>query len=357
MKLLHVPTVRSVFFAATNKDLPATDTTRALLYAMSFAATTTISRERTLSQFGIEQLSLLRHFMHQMDQSLMKAKFLIYPDLQTLQSLVIYLTALRTHDIGRPAWVLVGIAIRLAESLGLHRDGSRLGLSPFDTEMRYRLWWQLSALDYSAPEDHGFDSTILDRKQPLRLPLNINDADLSPEMSTLPDSKHDWTEMTFTIANFDVCQSLCQSLRQAVAVTTLKDTQTKEKSLQDAEQNIFQKWFRFADLKIPICAAAEAMFRLSVMKSRFNLALQSWLHKRENRSTATSRYHQFPQSIFLMGVDLLEYGYLLQSGKLFQEFAWFFRRHPELYALFLVLHCLKDDPQKLDAERAWKAVD
>ncbi|OJD30031.1 c6 transcription [Diplodia corticola] len=352
MKLLHIPTAQPLLLDAAKNTRSTGDTTVALLYAVSFAATASVTEEETMTQFGLSRLSLLRQLMYQMDQSLMKAKFLIYPNLQTLQSIVIYLTALRTHDTGRPVWVLVGMAIRLAESLGLHRDGSRLGLSPFETEMRCRLWWQLSALDSSAPEDYGLDSTIFDRRQPHRLPLNVDDADLSPEMTSLPASKESWTEMTFTITNFDICRTL----REATAAVWLKDGQAKGKAIQDAEHSISSRWLRFSERDKPVCQAAEAMLHLSILKSRFNLALQSWLPSREAKSSATSRYQQLPQAIFATAVDVLEGGYMLQSGTLFPEFAWFFRRHPELYALFLVLHCLRDDPERPEADRAWKSV-
>ena len=34
--------------------------------------------------------------------------------------------------------------------MGLHRDGSKLGLKPYDTEMRRRCWWQIVVLDECA---------------------------------------------------------------------------------------------------------------------------------------------------------------------------------------------------------------
>jgi hypothetical protein len=42
---------------------------------------------------------------------------------------------------------LTGLAIRIAHSLGLHRDGTNFDVSPFDTEMRRRCWWQICVLD------------------------------------------------------------------------------------------------------------------------------------------------------------------------------------------------------------------
>lgn len=44
-------------------------------------------------------------------------------------------------------WTLLGVAVRIGQGLGLHRDGTSLGLSPFEIEMRRRLWWNIVVLD------------------------------------------------------------------------------------------------------------------------------------------------------------------------------------------------------------------
>jgi hypothetical protein len=47
---------------------------------------------------------------------------------------------------------MTGVAVRLGQTMGLHRDGITLGLSPFETEMRRRLWWHLVHLDFRAAD-------------------------------------------------------------------------------------------------------------------------------------------------------------------------------------------------------------
>ena len=95
-----------------------------------------------------------------LDALLTVAHLVARPDILFLQALAIYVTYLRVHEAGRRVWVLNGLAIRLAQSMGLYRDGVHLRLAPFDTEMRLRLWWYLYVLDSRAPEDQGLQSTI-----------------------------------------------------------------------------------------------------------------------------------------------------------------------------------------------------
>jgi hypothetical protein len=48
---------------------------------------------------------------------------------------------------------MVAVVVRLAHMLSLHRDGQGLQFTPFEAEMRRRLWWQVVLLDMRASED------------------------------------------------------------------------------------------------------------------------------------------------------------------------------------------------------------
>ncbi|KAK7457617.1 hypothetical protein Landi51_01750 [Colletotrichum acutatum] len=350
MKILHIPTIQPVMLGVAAKPQGADHTTLALLYATAFAAITSMSSTEVATQLGTERLVLLRHFMREIDGAFTSAQFLLYPNVQGLKALAIYLTALRTFDTGRTIWTLTGLAIRIAESLGVHEDGSRLGLGPFETEMRCRLWWHLTALDATAPESHGFNNTMADRGKIFRLPLNVTDTELWPQMDKAPTGRDEWTETTFSIMNLD----LCRNLRHAVSAVGAADEQTREAKIQQTESSMAHRWLRFAPNNNDVCRAAESLLRISVSKARFILMLQAWLSApMENEY----RYRYLPHSLFTNAIELLEQGYLLQSGKLFPGYAWFYKQHPQLYALFLTLRTLVDSPERREAKRAWIAVD
>jgi hypothetical protein len=89
--------------------------------------------------------------------------------------------------------------------LGLHRDGERLGLSQFQSEIRRRLWWHFLTQDGRAGEDYGLENTkgISD----VTLPLNVDDADLYSGMKELPTAKRGWTPITFSLININLVRS------------------------------------------------------------------------------------------------------------------------------------------------------
>ncbi|KAF4777102.1 hypothetical protein HER10_EVM0011535 [Colletotrichum scovillei] len=328
IKILHIPTIQPVMLGVAAKPQGADNITHALLYTTAFAATTRTEGSGNLLSTTIP----VPQFIH-------------YALLITHTQ-----TALRTFDTGRTIWTLTGLAIRIAESLGVHEDGSRLGLGPFETEMRCRLWWHLTALDATAPESHGFNNTMADRGKIFRLPLNVNDTELWPQMDNAPTGRDEWTETTFSIMNLD----LCRNLRHAVSAVGAADEQTREAKIQQTESSMAHRWLRFAPKNSDVCRAAESLLRISVAKARFILMLQAWLSAPMEQEC---RYRYLPHSLFTTAIELLEQGYLLQSGKLFPGYAWFYQQHPQLYALFLTLRTLVDSPERGEAERAWLAVD
>lgn len=62
--------------------------------------------------------------------------------------------------------------------MGLHRDGELLGLKPFETEMRRRLWWQIILVDAKYAMLSGLSHTLLPRGWDTKEPKNISDEDL-----------------------------------------------------------------------------------------------------------------------------------------------------------------------------------
>jgi hypothetical protein len=101
------------------------------------------------------------------------------------------------------AWILNGVVLRIAQKMGLHRDGEFLGLSPFESEMRRRVWWQILLLDTISALTSGLGQSLLPRVWDAKKPLNIDDTDLFPSMSTL-QPKDGPTDMVFVLIHYDV---------------------------------------------------------------------------------------------------------------------------------------------------------
>jgi len=89
--------------------------------------------------------------------------------------------------------------IRIAQKLGLHRDGEKLGLSPFETEIRRRLWWQLVILDFKCAMMSGLGHSMLTKTGDVQLPKNLNDSDMDPSATEPFQDREGPTEMIWCL--------------------------------------------------------------------------------------------------------------------------------------------------------------
>ncbi|KAG8721982.1 hypothetical protein FRC08_008078 [Ceratobasidium sp. 394] len=98
-------------------------------------------------------------------------------------------------------WSQLGAAVRTAHALGLHRDGAKLGLDPFQSEYRRRIWSYLYHADRTHALLLGRPHSIQDDYTDTLPPLNIEDAELllAPTAPLRPHPLSQPTHMTFVI--------------------------------------------------------------------------------------------------------------------------------------------------------------
>lgn len=129
---------------------------------------------------------LMSRYQSAVIQALVNASWLKTTAMSILQAYTLFLIALRTQIDSHTFWILTGIAIRLAQRMGLHRDGESLGLPPFEVQMRRRLFWQLLPLDGYAGRTSGTGISISPNSWDTKQPLNINDDQIFPGMAQPP---------------------------------------------------------------------------------------------------------------------------------------------------------------------------
>ncbi|KAH9890142.1 hypothetical protein F4778DRAFT_785304 [Xylariomycetidae sp. FL2044] len=230
-KFLHIPTDKVKIYSVINDPPEASFEDLALGFAVYFAATATIEEAEVRVVLGRDKDELLSSLKLGIEQAFAHGDFLDRPTLTGLQALAIYLTALRIKNRGKGMWILNGLAVRMAQSLGLHRDGKHLGLPPFQAEMRRRLWWHLVARDNRSGEDFGLENTNgRSFTYDVDLPLNVEDTDLHPDMSALPPERPGFTSMTFTLGNLEIARAMSRLSDLFLSATTTTTTTSSSSS-------------------------------------------------------------------------------------------------------------------------------
>ncbi|EGY23110.1 uncharacterized protein VDAG_04548 [Verticillium dahliae VdLs.17] len=113
-------------------------------------------------------------------------------------------------------WILHGLIVNIAYSLGLHIDGEGTGLSPFDFVMRSRLWRQvvLVELEVKHTVAAGVGTFLMRKLSNTKLPSNLDDRELDPHMVTLPQSHNRPTDMSFCLTAYERCFWMAGKLQQ-----------------------------------------------------------------------------------------------------------------------------------------------
>lgn len=99
-------------------------------------------------------------------------------------------------------YVLLGVCVRLMLKVGLHRDPSKLpNISPFDAEMRRRMWSLAITVDLLVSFHVGLPSIIQGIESDTALPQNIVDEDFDENCAELPPPRlpTEYTNLSYPI--------------------------------------------------------------------------------------------------------------------------------------------------------------
>ncbi|KAK2839261.1 hypothetical protein FQN49_006316, partial [Arthroderma sp. PD_2] len=160
---------------------PAIHTFKPLALAIFYSAINSLSAEDVQIRFAADKATLMARFQREVEHGLSKEGFLTTPRIEVLQAFVLLLTCQSREDDMSRTWTLLGLAIRIALSQGLHRDPSLFPSNNMDVvqvEARRRLWHQICHLDFRSAESRGQEPTIADEDYTTLLPRNVSDEDL-----------------------------------------------------------------------------------------------------------------------------------------------------------------------------------
>ncbi|KAF4440981.1 hypothetical protein FACUT_3010 [Fusarium acutatum] len=347
LKLTHIPTDEVRVYSTIDDPNSAKFDDLAFCYSIYFAAAVSLEESPLLF---LDKSTELQRFKMGIEQAFAHGDFFNRPTLTGLRALAIYLSAIRVHNRGKSVWILNGLVIRVAQSLGLHKDGTQLGLPPFESELRRRLWWHIITRDSRSGEDFGLeDPNDLISTSYVKLPLNINDADIFPETEELPVERIEWTGMTFSLINVDLAKAM-EKLKAGNASAATLRKEWRDKTLREVHTRV--------RTRLEKCNPITPHQRLTVHCTDYLLRKldfvtnQQWLllQKRE------ANYSVLKEETLVAALDILE-ARTAGDDPFLAQFAWAKKVHPQYHVTLYVLWYLCIKPQGPHIERAWSAID
>ncbi|WYZ38654.1 hypothetical protein EsH8_III_000568 [Colletotrichum jinshuiense] len=147
-------------------------------------------------------------------------KYSTQPSFTTVAPFILYVEA--EFIISRAAqmncYVMSSVCLRLLLKMGLHRDPSKLAsISPFEGEMRRRMWYMAVQLDLLVSFHMGLPSMLNGIDSDCELPRHLVDEDFDEDTAELPTPRPatDYTEMTYPINKSAMMLVFGQVARQA----------------------------------------------------------------------------------------------------------------------------------------------
>jgi len=219
---------------------------------------------------------------------------------------------------------MMGLVIRNAEKLGLHRDGTALGLSPIEIEERRRLWWQLQQTDLALAIRSGSTPLSLTADWDTKIPLNIEDSDLVAGMKEPPKERRGITSMSYCLW---VCWVLDQQRNFFGAEKghlglswssnkTLSHT-VKQSLIEQLEEGLNKNFIQYCDPIKPLDTLVLLLARSFICVMRL-LTLHPMAYSGPTSGNADRPNEQLLQAC----MQALEYSIAAHSQPSIEQFLW-----------------------------------
>ncbi|KAL9032623.1 MAG: hypothetical protein Q9214_007889, partial [Letrouitia sp. 1 TL-2023] len=249
------------------------------------------------------------------------------------------------------------VAVRIAQRMGLHQDEEKLGLPPFDVQMRRRLFYKLTLLECVASKELDIGMSIVPDTFDAQRPLNINDDQIWPGMTETPEEQQGATEMTFCL----VCSyvekffSRVGKAMESVRFRQFKDYNEVEPVISEAESEVEEKYIRYCDIISPLHFLTTVIARTAITAVRLQIRLPKI---RNQTATDVERRELFQLSQKIIDTDTAVYAYTSLKKYLWYRRTFFFL-WGSWHSLILILTTLRksDVLSPAETDAAWRRLE
>jgi hypothetical protein len=353
-KIVHRPTMEAqyaLFWSSIASGSEPIPSLQAILFAAMFSAAVSLTNEQAMQRLGTTKAALVDSLRSGTEMALSKANFLRTTKVDTMQAFVMYLIPLVRAEVSRAHSALVGTAIRLAECMGLHRDGSHYSMTPIEIHVRRMVWHQLCFLDQRTCEATGPRPQIRKEDYDTKLPANVNDLDfINPNGST--EDRPYWTDNTLFRIRAECMEIRRQVWFDIMALDKKKKTLTSVLvRVQKFRNSLESRYFPMLDEKNPLQVFAKHVMALGV-NGLYIQVLHRYLF-----STTTKMPDRLRQVLIEAGLSQMENAIALETTPSLAPWSWYKGAFNQYHSALLLMVEVYAYPMRKDAPRIWKCLD
>jgi hypothetical protein len=250
-----------------------------------------------------------------------------------VEALLLHLVAswLRAKASDTNLWFFMGKVVQLAICKGYHRDSTKvpaLGISPFEGEMRRRVWLSLYQFEALMSFQLGLPSMVPTDCCDTALPSNLNQTDFYPGISELPPPRplSESTAILYSIVKSSVMDRFKKVVKhtRSLVPAPYEETVLLDAEVRDAYENI-PDIFKYKSLTSfivddPSIIMGRTTLELLHLKSVIVLHRHHLTHRNDNR-------FQFSRGSCLAAAERIlqrqtEMHQVTQPGGQFHDMKW-----------------------------------
>jgi hypothetical protein len=361
-KVVHVPTLQPAIEKAASNTRTVPRSFEALMFAIYSMAVMSLTDDECRERLCEARKTLLTRYLSATKVALSRANFMGTASFIVLQALLVYI--LTVQYIYKPCmvWSLSGVAIRVAQRMGLDQDGVYLGLPAFETEMRRRIWWLLRLHDCRTAELCGlakFRDMDTDAES-TKWPSNVNDDQLYPGMNSLPAETVGITDSSFLTLRFEFTPLIVasaarfrqsgKSARHWETHLLSDDIAAITEGFPKLEEGIEIKYLRYCDPSQPMHLMVMLVGRFAMNVTRFMTH-----HPRRWASIEQTPVAE-RERVWTISVNLLEQYNMVRSNSQIKQFAWYAAYLMHWHSFIHLLDTLRASPLIDDSDKVWQLI-
>ncbi|KAJ5972310.1 uncharacterized protein N7479_002228 [Penicillium vulpinum] len=352
-QIVHLPTIKNMVRDWRSREMKGlTPANEALMFSIYYAAVTSMEEEDVVRNFGATKAELNLKYRQGLEHALARADFLNVPDFVLVQAFAIFLCLARRHDSPRFVWMMTGLVIRMGQALGLHRDGTHFDyLSPYEIEMRRRVWWTLCMLDARASEDQGTDYTIATASFDTKIPLNLNDADLSPDSKQTPQAHNTLTDMSVARVSFGMSEVTRQMFPHDFK-DRAPSPEEQSRLLQQIYEGLQRDFLQYSTDSGNIIYWVIVKVARLVMSKMTLLIYLPLLFSSPNEDFS----EELRTKLLVASIEVAEYNHALNNEEACRHWRWVFQTYTHWYSIVYMMLEISRRPWSPLSERAWVAL-
>lgn len=219
----------------------------------------------------------------------------------------------------------MGLTVRNAEKLGLHRDGVVLGLPAVETEERRRVWWQLQHVDLCLGIWAGMTPITMMADWDTKVPSNIEDDDIKPGQNEMPKERKGLTSMSycrFTWWVLDQQRKIFQAKQGRFALSWQLNAslsqELKDDVISQLEHSVNQEFLQYCDPLKPLDTLLQLVARALIVGMRLRT-----LHASAYGGNKQQVSEQHRRALLETAMQCLKYSIAVHSNQSLKQLEWY----------------------------------